>query len=788
MKPIFIKFVAIFGVLAGSLFVSAPAKAEASIMFNTLSNDLDTVLVSNYTDCPNSSTCWSNSVSAQPGDIIAVRVYYHNTGTQAAPNTRIRMSPQNSGNSTNHTFSGSVTSVGSSNTASGSASVNISSSESLTFIPGSMKWYPDQQVYNSTPVPYGQSENLLFNGTGINIGYIGPDSTVNPWSFSAQGNLVARFQVSSESAPIDECVIDYFHASPSTISEGSFSTLSWATTGCDYVRIPAINSNQLPNDSSVGTPLLYSDKTYTLYAYGANTVTDTVTVNVNPDQTFDECTIDLFDADPSTVDYGDNTELSWETTDCDYVKISGISGTFSDDDTYQTNDLYSDKTYTLTAYGFNGDTDTDTVHVNVRDQNDNECVIDDFYASDTYIDYGDSTTLRWETTDCDDVELHPEPNNFDNNDVDGSISTGKKYSSTTYTLTATGDNGSDEKSVTVHVRDDSDNDESACSNGYDDDGDGYVDMQDPGCSSSSDDSEYNTVVSSVSVTTLGATSVGQTSAQVNGVYVTSGTGSQVWFQYGLTPSLGSATALQGTGYGSSAFSAPIYGLTPSTTYYFRAAGQTANGVVYGSILTFRTLAATVVPVVVPTTVVSGTGTASLLTLEIDTRFETVAVNDVLSYTVTYRNISRVDVHDAILHIQFPKEVQFVRASRGDYSAPDNTLTVVLGTVRHGEEGKIFIDGKVATLAKDKDVLVTSATLAYATPSNAQEEVIAYEINKVSRTSSNLLGFALGAGWPTTLLGWLFFLFILLVLIVLAMKLFGRNSYPRSDRLVPPRPM
>ena len=785
MKPIFIKFVAIFGVLAGSLFMSAPATANASVMFNTLSNDLDTVLVSNYTDCPGSSTCWSNSVSAQPGDIISVRVYYHNTGTTSAPNTRIRMSPQSTGNSTSHTFSGSVTAVGSSNTASGSASVNISSSESLTFIPGSIKWYPDQEVYNATPIPYSQSDSMLFNGTGMNIGYIGPDSTVNPWSFSAQGNLVARFQVSSEGAPLDECVIDYFHASPSTVSEGSFSTLSWSTTGCDYVRIPAINSNQLPTASSLGTPALYSDKTYTLYAYGPNTTTDTLTVNVNPDQSFDECTIDFFDADPSTVDYGDNTELSWETTDCDYVKISGISGTFSDDDTYQTNDLFNDKTYTITAYGFNSDTDTDDVHVNVSDEEE-DCTIDDFYATDTSIDYGDSTTLHWETTGCDDVDLSPEPNNFDNDDVDGSISTGNKYSSTTYTLTASGNGDSDSASATVHV-DQDDVDESACSNGYDDDGDGYVDMQDPGCSSTSDDNESNSVVSSVSVTTLGATSVTQTSAQLNGVYVTSGTGARVWFQYGLTPSLGSATALQGTGYGSSAFSAPLYGLTPNTTYYFRAAGQTNSGVVYGSTLSFRTPAASVVTPVI-TTVVSGTGNASLLTLEIDTRFETIAVGDILSYTVTYRNISRVDVHDAILHIQFPKEIQFVRASRGDYSAPDNTLTIVLGTVRHGEEGKIFIDGKVATLAKDKDVLVTSATLTYTTPSNAQEEVIAYEINKVSRTSSNLLGFAFGAGFPTTLLGWLFFLFILLVLIVLAMKIFGRNGYSRNDRLVPPRPM
>lgn len=37
-----------------------------------------------------------------------------------------------------------------------------------------------------------------------------------------------------------QCVIDSFYASPTNVTSGGYTTLSWSTTGCDYVTIDGV--------------------------------------------------------------------------------------------------------------------------------------------------------------------------------------------------------------------------------------------------------------------------------------------------------------------------------------------------------------------------------------------------------------------------------------------------------------------------------------------------------------------------------------------------------------------
>lgn len=64
----------------------------------------------------------------------------------------------------------------------------------------------------------------------------------------------------------------------------------------------------------------------------------------------------------------------------------------------------------------------------------------------------------------------------------------------------------------------------------------------------------------------------------------------VWFEYGTTATLGSATGFQAIGSGnySQEYTAALTSLNPNTTYYFRAVGTNSGGTVYGSTLTFAT--------------------------------------------------------------------------------------------------------------------------------------------------------------------------------------------------------
>ena len=112
--------------------------------------------------------------------------------------------------------------------------------------------------------------------------------------------------------------------------------------------------------------------------------------------------------------------------------------------------------------------------------------------------------------------------------------------------------------------------------------------------------DYTAPASAPSVTTSAATSVGSTSATLNGSVNPDSASTAVTFQYGTTTSYGStATASQSplTGSTATSVSAAITGLSTSTTYHYRAVGVNSLGTTYGADTTFTTSA-------------SGSGTAN----------------------------------------------------------------------------------------------------------------------------------------------------------------------------------
>ncbi len=88
-------------------------------------------------------------------------------------------------------------------------------------------------------------------------------------------------------------------------------------------------------------------------------------------------------------------------------------------------------------------------------------------------------------------------------------------------------------------------------------------------------------------TTGAATSVGETSASLNGTLGAGGS-SNAYFQYGTTAAYGSSTAPQSVGVSGSAspLAAAIGGLAPGTTYHFRLVAENSGGVAYGDDQTF----------------------------------------------------------------------------------------------------------------------------------------------------------------------------------------------------------
>lgn len=158
------------------------------------------------------------------------------------------------------------------------------------------------------------------------------------------------------------------------------------------------------------------------------------------------CTIDSFTASPSTIASGSNSTLSWTSTDCSTVTISGIAGSFSGDNSTTTPTLTSTTTYTLTAVGATTDTQSVTVTVTPVVLT---CTIDSYYASPSTINSGYSSVLYWNTSNCTSVSISG-GNIGGTYSVDGSVNTGALSNTTSYTLTASGSNTTS-STVTVTV-------------------------------------------------------------------------------------------------------------------------------------------------------------------------------------------------------------------------------------------------------------------------------------------------------------------------------------------------
>ncbi len=164
------------------------ALADSYINLNSHPLDFETLRVGNVTQNPNTTSAdWGTSVYANPGDVLSLAIYYHNATDKTAQHLRVHLVPKNSlAEAKIHVFKAEIWS-NQHKLVSGNITIKLSEPRRIDYIKDSVVWRPNQTIYSSQNLLFGQNPDNIFTN-GIILGDIYP-------GWSTQGNVVVGFKV-----------------------------------------------------------------------------------------------------------------------------------------------------------------------------------------------------------------------------------------------------------------------------------------------------------------------------------------------------------------------------------------------------------------------------------------------------------------------------------------------------------------------------------------------------------------------------------------------------------------
>jgi len=349
-------------------------------------------------------------------------------------------------------------------------------------------------------------------------------------------------------------------ANPTSVVSGGSTVLTWNAqnaTQCTTNSNPATTWSGIVNANGGSQTVSNITNTtfFNIFCTGAGgSDSATVTVNVQQPPAGNPPTVTIT-AGNSNLTYGGATDIYWYPSNATSCTGTNGSGTWAGSkyhysSSFYTGALYQTTTYTITCSNAYGTSNPASVTVVVAPQQSAQPTVD-LTAAQTNLSYGGSTNLNWTSSNATSCYANNGTNGWTGpRNVSGSFSTGNLYSTTTYSITCTGNGGQATDTVTVNVE--------------------------------------NQQNQQPSVTTYYASNITQNSATLNGYLETYGQSTQRWFEWGTsTGSLFNQTTRQYQS-NSGNFADSISGLQPNTTYYFRAAANGNYGNIYGSVASFTT--------------------------------------------------------------------------------------------------------------------------------------------------------------------------------------------------------
>jgi hypothetical protein len=364
----------IFVVSLFSLSLFASNIYAADPVFNSASNDLETLTLENRTTNPSAINPgvanWRDPISASAGDAVSFRFYYHNAvlGT-TANNTRLRIAYPGTA-TTSIVTTGTILSDNASS-VSNAGTINVSSAQTISF-EGTAYWYPNQTTSNPISLPVTNYGSYV----EVNIG-----SVAGGWA--AQGNVVFRANISNGSNPgsgnpivsagPDVSVTEgqsIALSATATDPQGSAMTYSWSCNGGSLTSSNVLNPSYIAPSVNANTTYTCTLTVTDALSYTASDTVNITVLDSNGGQS------PIVDAGASlTVNEGQSVALSGTANDPqgDAMTYSwscnGGSLTSSTilNPTFNAPSVSSDTTFacTLTARDFNGYTGADSIYITV---------------------------------------------------------------------------------------------------------------------------------------------------------------------------------------------------------------------------------------------------------------------------------------------------------------------------------------------------------------------------------------------------------------------------------------
>ncbi len=541
-------------------------------------------------------------------------------------------------------------------------------------------------------------------------------------------------------------------ANPTSISSGDPTQLTLSSnnvTSCSANSSPS-NSQWTGGKNINGTfsytiSNLTSTTTFSVTCIGTNgqQVNDSVTVNVG--SISNNVSVDLT-ADDTRIDEGDDTRVRWTSNNASYCNRTGgrngwALNNVGTSGTFDTGDLFSDTTYSITCYNNAGNSASDSVTVRVDDDDNGDRPTVNIYANPGTVNYNGSSVITWNSTDADDCRSSGGTSGWSssNRGRSGTFYANFLTSDTTFNITCTNDEGSDSDSVTVRVGNNI-----------------IVNNNQP---------TVNLYADSTNIAYNAATFLRWNTTNATSCYASGGS-----LGWAGTKSIGPASFYTG-----SLSSSRTYTLTCSN-----GSGSATDSVTVN--VRPRTVVIGTPPRPVPTSLV-------LITSSID-RNQPIQptldntrphVGDEINYTVTYQNIGTAAIRNLVLRLDLPREVDFMFSNPNNPMVSGNTLIFSLGTLPANGQGTVTVRVRVREDAPAGALLNFPAVLSYTDPAGFPQSVSANVSAQVwsnpnptieERTVIPLGASVFGAGfWPASLFGWLLFLILILVLVMLVRALF-----------------